>query len=88
MQGIPLPEQRKQFFIERCNKTIVEKWQLLFKYLLKYHTLTELGQMLYEGFTKAGLTLQYWELAKKEENYFLLPRWLPYENTQASQWTK
>ena len=75
---MPIPEQRKQFFLERCNKITVEKWQLLFKFLLKYHTLTDTGEMLYEGFSKAGLTLQYLELANRKENYFLRPRWLNY----------
>ena len=49
---------------------------LLFKYLLKHYSLIDVGQMLYEGFITAGLIIQYFNLAKKEENYFLWPRYL------------
>ena len=74
--GIPLPESKKDFFLERCHKSTVDKWMLLFKYLLKLHSLIDVGQMLYEGFINAGLIIQYFNLAKKEENYFLWPRYL------------
>ena len=40
---------------------------LFFTYLLKFHTLIEVGQMLYEGFSNAGLTLAYLNLVKKEQ---------------------
>ena len=40
---------------------------LFFKYLLKFHTLIEVGQMLYEGFSNAGLTLAYLNLVKKNK---------------------
>ena len=74
--GIPLPQSKKEFFLERCDKPTVEKWMLLFKYLLKFHTIFEVGNMLYEGFITAGLIIQYFELARKEENYFLWPQYL------------
>ena len=73
--GIPIPEAMKYFFLERCHRHTTEKWMLLFKHLLKYHILIDVGQMLYEGFSKAGLTLEYLNLARKEENYFLWPRY-------------
>ena len=75
VSGTPIPETKKSFFLEGCHRSTVEKWMLFFKYLLKFHTLIEVGQMLYEGFTNAGLTLEYFNLAKKEENYFLWPRY-------------
>ena len=71
--GSPLPESTKDFFLERCHKSTTDKWMLLFKYLLKHHCLIDVGQMLYEGFITAGLIIQYFNLAKKEENYFLWP---------------
>ena len=74
--GIPLPESKKDFFLERCHKSTVDKWMLLFKYLLKFNSLIHVGQMLYEGFITAGLIIQYFNLAKKEENYFLWPRYM------------
>ena len=74
--GIPLPESNKDFFLERCHKSTTDKWMLLFKYLLKHHCLIDVGQMLYEGFITAGLIIQYFNLAKKEKNYFLWPRYL------------
>ena len=74
--GIPLPESKKDFFLKRCHKSTIDKWMLLFKYLLKFHSLIDVGQMLYEGFISAGLIIQYLNLAKKEENYFLWPRYL------------
>ena len=74
--GIPLSESKKDFFLERCHKSTIDKWMLLFKYLLKHHSLIDVGQMLYEGFISAGLIIQYFNLAKKDENYFLWPRYL------------
>ena len=70
--GIPLPESNKDFFLERCHKSTTDKWMLLFKYLLKHHSLIDVGQMLYEGFITAGLIIQYFNLAKKEEKLFLM----------------
>ena len=74
--GIPLPESKKDFFLQRCHKSTVNKWMLLFKYLLKFNSFINVGQMLYEGFITAGLIIQYFNLAKKEENDFLWPRYL------------
>ena len=37
VQGSSIPEQRN--FLERCHKVIIEKWILLFKYLMKFHIL-------------------------------------------------
>ena len=74
--GIPLPDSTKDFFLERCHKSTTDKWMLLFKYLLQHHSLIDVGQMLYEGFITAGLIIQYFNVAKKEENYFLWPRYL------------
>ena len=37
-QGSSIPEQRKLFLLERCHKDIIEKWILLFKCPMKFHT--------------------------------------------------
>ena len=55
--GMPIPEGKKDFFLERCHRPTIDKWMLFFKYLLKYHTLIDVEQMLCEGFNNAGLTL-------------------------------
>ena len=39
VQGFSIHEQRKLFILERCHQFTIEKWILLFKYLMKFHTL-------------------------------------------------
>ena len=70
-QGISIPDQRKLFLLERCHKVIIENWILLFKYLMKFHSLIDVGKLFYEGLCNARLRLQYLELAMKKQNYFL-----------------
>ena len=74
-QDISVPEQRKLFLHERYHKLTTEKWILLFKYLMKIHTLIDMGELLYERFCNAGLRLQYLELGKKKQHYFLISQW-------------
>ena len=75
-QGSSIPEQRKLFLLESCHKVIIEKWILLFKCPMKFHTLINLAQSFYEGFCSAGLRLQYLQLANKKQNYFLISQWI------------
>ena len=74
VQGISLPQHRKHFFIERSNKPLSKKWHLLFKYLLRFHHLHEIGDILYPGFHYAGLKKQYIDIARQGGNYFLWPQ--------------
>ena len=75
VQGISISEQRKLFLLERCHKVIIEKWILLFKCPMKFHTFINVAQLFYEGFCSAGLRLQYLELANKKQNYFWICQW-------------
>ena len=70
VQGISIPEQRKLIFLERCHKVTIETWILLFKCLMKFHTLIDVGKLFYEEFCNLVLRLQYLELAKKKQNHF------------------
>ena len=74
VQGTPIPQHRKHFLIERSQKSVYYKWCLFFKYLLKFHHLYELGDMLYQGFFNAGLKREYLDLTIKGGNYFLWPQ--------------
>ena len=58
-QGSSIPEQRKLFLLERCYKVIIEKWILLFKCPMKFHTFINVAQLFYEGFCNVGLMLHY-----------------------------
>ena len=75
VQGSFIPEQRKLNVLERCHKVIIEKWILLFKYLMKFHSLIDVKKLFYEGFYNSGLRLQYLELAKKKQNHFWISQW-------------
>ena len=70
-QGSSIPEQTKLFLLERCHNVIIEKWILLFKYLMTFHSLIDMGKLFYEALCDARLRLQYLELAIKTQNYFL-----------------
>ena len=71
VQGISIPEQRKLNFLGRCDKVIIGKWILLFKYLMTFHSLIDVGKLIYEALCNARLRLQYLKLAMKTQNYFL-----------------
>ena len=75
-QGSSVPEQRKLFLFERCHKVIIEKWILLFKCPMKFHTFFNVAQLFYKGFCSAGLMLQYLQLENKKQNYFLISQWI------------
>ena len=75
VQAISIPEQRKLFLLEKCDKVIIEKWILLFKYLMNFHSLIDVRKLFYEGFCNSGLRLQYLELAKKKQNHFWISQW-------------
>ena len=74
VQGTPIPHQRVLFFIERLQKGLYDKWHSFFKYLVKYHTLNEVGDLLYQGFSYAGLKSQYLDIILKGGHYFLWPQ--------------
>ena len=74
VQGTPIPHHRVLFFIERTSKGLYEKWHLFFKYLLKHYTLNEVGDLLYQGFSHAGLKKQYLDIILKGGHYFLWPQ--------------
>ena len=73
VQGTPIPHHRVLFFIERLHKGLYEKWHSFFKHLLKYYTLNEVGDLLYQGFSYAGLKSQYLDIILKGGHYFLWP---------------
>ena len=75
-QGSSILEQRKLFLFERYQKIIVEKWILLFKCPMKFHTFFNVAQLFYTGFCSAGLMLQYLQLENKKQNYFLISQWI------------
>ena len=75
-QGSSISEQRKLFLLERCYKTIFEKWILLFKCPMKFHTFFNVAQLFYKGSCSAGLMLQYLQLENKKHNYFLISQWI------------
>ena len=75
-QGSSIPEQRKLFLLERCHKVIIEKWILLFKCPMKFHTFIKVAQLFYKGFYSAGLILQYFQLENKKQNYFWIFHWI------------
>ena len=74
VQGTPIPHQRVLFFIERISKGLYEKWHLSFKHLLTHYTLNEVGDLLYQGFSYAGLKKQYLDIILKGGHYFLWPQ--------------
>ena len=74
VQGTPIPHHRVLFFIERISKGLYEKWHLFFKHLLKHYTLNEVGDLLYQGFSYAGLKKQYLDIILKGGHYFLWPQ--------------
>ena len=59
VQGTPIPHHRVLFFIERISKGLYAKWHMFFKHLLKYYSLNEVGDLLYQGFSYAGLKKEY-----------------------------
>ena len=63
VQGTPIPHHRVLFFLERLSKGLYEKWHAFFKHLLKYYTLNEVGDLLYQGFAYAGLKKQYLDIS-------------------------
>ena len=73
--GSSIPEQRKLFLFERRHKVISEKWILLFKCPMKFHTFFNVAQLFYKGFCE-GLILQYLQLENKKQNYFLISQWI------------
>ena len=75
-QGSSILEQRKLFLFGRCHKVIIEKWILLFKYPMKFHTFFNVAQLFYKGFCSAELMLQYLQLENKKQNYFLISQWI------------
>ena len=75
-QGSSIVEQRKLFLFERCHKVIIEKWILLFKCPMKFHTFFNVAQLFYKGLCSAGLMLQYLQLENKKQNYFLISQWI------------
>ena len=87
-QGSSILEQRKLFLFERYHKVIIEKWILLFKCPMKFHTFFNVAQLVYKGFCSEGLMLQYLQLENKKQNYFLISQWItqcqhffhPFEN--------
>ena len=74
IQGTPIPHHRVMFFVERLNKGLYGKWHEYFKHLLKYYTLNEVGDLLYQGFAYAGLKKQYLDIILKGGHYFLWPQ--------------
>ena len=72
VQSSSILEQRKLFLFERCHEVIIEKWILLFKCPMKFHTFFNVAQLFYKGFCSAGLMLQYIQLENKKQNYFLI----------------
>ena len=75
-QGSSIPEQRNLFLFERCHKVIIEKWILLFKCPMKFHTFFNVAQLFYKGFCSQGLMLQHLQLENKKQNYFLISQWI------------
>ena len=75
-QGSSILQQRKFFLFERCHKVIIEKWILLFKCPMKFHTFFNVAQLFYKGFCSARLMLQYLQLENKKQNYFLISEWI------------
>ena len=75
-QGSSIPEQRKLFLFERCHKVIIQKWNLLFKCPMKFHTFFHVAQLFYKGFCIARLMLQYLQLENKKQKYFLISQWI------------
>ena len=75
-QGSSILEQRKLFLFERCHKVIIEKWILLFKCPMKFHTFFNVAQLFYKGFCSAELMLQYLQLENKKQNYFFISQWI------------
>ena len=71
VQGTQIPHHRVLFFIERISKGLYEKWHMFFKHLLKHYTLNEVGDLLYQGFSYAGLKKQYLDIILKGGHYFL-----------------
>ena len=47
---------------------------MFFKHLLKYYTLNEVSDLLYQGFSYAGLKKQYLDIILKGGHYFLWPQ--------------
>ena len=74
VQGTPIPHHRVLFFIERLPKGLHETWHSFFKHLLKHYTLNEVGDLLYQGFSHAGLKKQYLDIILKGGHYFLWPQ--------------
>ena len=73
VQGTPIPDHRKHFFLIRCQKPIYSKWILFFKYLLRFYQLPEIADLLYQGFHYAGLKKEYLKLAVLSKDHILWP---------------
>ena len=74
VQGTPIPHHRVLFFIERISKGLYAKWHMFFKHLLKYYSLNEVGDLLYQGFSYAGLKKEYLDVILQGGHYFLWPQ--------------
>ena len=74
VQGTPISHHRVLFFVERLSKGLYGKWHEFFKHLLKYYTLNEVGDLLYQEFAYAGLKTQYLDIILKGGLYFLWPQ--------------
>ena len=74
VQGTPIPHHRVLFFIERISKGLYAKWHMFFKHLLKYYSRNEVGDLLYQGFSYAGLKKEYLDDILQGGHYFLWPQ--------------
>ena len=74
VQGIPIPQHRVSYFIERSHaNTTADKWEKNFKFVLRHYTLPEIGDLLYQGFFQAGLKDYYLNIATTDGYHFLWP---------------
>ena len=75
LQHTPIPQHRVLYFIERFQgKDTADKWEKIFKFLLRHYTLNEIGDLLYQGFFLAGLKDYYLMVATTEGYHFLWPQ--------------
>ena len=54
---------------------MIEKWILLFKYLMTFHSLIDVGKLFCEALCNARLRLQYFRTGNEDTKLFFIFQW-------------
>ena len=73
-KSIPLSNNGNFQITASTSTGIYEKWHMFFKHLLKHYSLNEVGDLLYQGFSYAGLKKEYLDVILQGGHYFLWPQ--------------